>query len=185
MAEPDNKRTFSEDEHLAIVADRVTTETAELRETKAALETEKSDLETKLDVEIAAKEAEKARADKAEKDLADYKAEVEQREAAAERKDERIGAVKEAAPHLQDEFFTDEKRVARIVAMDDESFQDYVADLKAVVPAGTPAGDSKDVPRQTAMKGDPAGNGGAPSAAQQVLFRGRLRAVDDSNAKGA
>jgi chromosome segregation ATPase len=182
MAEPDNKRTFSEDEHLAIVADRVTTETAELRESKAALETEKSDLETKLDVEITAKEAEKARADKAEKDLADYKAEVEQREAAAERKDERISAVKEAAPHLKDEFFDEEKRVARIVAMEDEAFEEYVADLKAVAPA--PGANKDDIPRETAMKGDPAGKGGTPSAAQQVLFRGRLRAVDD-NSKGA
>lgn len=181
MAEPADKK-YSEDEHLAIVADRVTRETSTLSSEKAALETAKSELESKLDVEIASKEAEKVRADGAEKALADYKAEVEGEREAAARKDTRVAAVKEAAPHLDEEFFKDEDRVTRIVAMEDEAFEAYVADMKAVIPAGTPAAkETKEVPRESAMQADKKDDTKV-SAGAAVLFHGRFA---PDTAKGA
>lgn len=181
MADQPADKKYSEDEHLAIVADRVTRETSALASEKAELTTQKSELETKLDVEIAAKEAEKLRADNAEQALADYKAEVEGQREAAARKDVRIAAVKEAAPHLDDAFFTDEKRVTRILAMEEDSFTEYVADLKAVVPTGTTK-QHQDIPRETAMEGASGGDETTVSPAAAVLFHGRF-APDTS--KGA
>lgn len=144
-------RTFSEQEHLAILADRVATETASLTENVATLTTAKSELETKLDVAI----SEKAAADKA---AADAKAEfeafktgLEAEKAAAEKKDARLEEIKTKASHLPAEFVTDEARVARIVAMDDDQFAGYVADLAAAntAPATTPVVGGK----ETAMNG--------------------------------
>jgi chromosome segregation ATPase len=143
-------RTFSEQEHLAILADRVATETASLSESLTTLTAAKTELETKLDVAVAEKAAaEKAAAD-AVQALEDFKASLEAEKAAEATKEERLTKVKAAAAHLPEEFFTDETRVARIVAMSDETFEGYVADLAATnaAPAST-----EGAPKETAMTG--------------------------------
>lgn len=171
-------RTFSEQEHLAILADRVATETASLSASVTTLTTAKSELETKLDVAI----AEKAAADKAAADAVkafeDYKAAETEKATAAAKQTERIAKLTTAAAHLPAEFVTDEARVARIVAMTDEAFDGYVADLAATnaAPATAPVVGGK----ETAMNGkqiDAPKNDGAKSltaAATSFLMPGLI-----------
>ena len=147
-------RVFSEDEAYAIVADRVARESAELTNKIATLESEKAELANKLDVEIAAREAAEQAAKDAETKHEEYLAQVETEKAQAAKKDERLAQVKEAASHLTDEFLQDESRVARIVAMDDEAFEGYVADLRETAEKAPKPDDSKP-PRETAMEGNP------------------------------
>lgn len=169
MAE--GQKTYTAEEHLAVLESRVSRETAEITAERDALQQEKTDLESKLDVEISAKEAAEQRATEAEKALEDFKAEVESEREAAARKDERIAKVREAASHLDDEFFDDTKRVARIVAMSDEQFDGYVADLSAT---GRTPGKTTDAPRETAMRGDAGGDkstGNARATGRSFLMR--------------
>jgi hypothetical protein len=149
-------KQYSESEHLAILEDRVNRETAEVTAERDQLKSEKAELESKLDVETAAKVAADKRAEDAEKALEDFKAEVAAKEEAAAKKGERLEKAREAAKHLDDDFFTDEARVTRIVAMSDEVFEGYVADLAATAKVAGNAGNGT-VPRETAMQGSPAG----------------------------
>jgi|GEM_PF-6286838 len=144
------ERTFKEDELTAILADRVARETAskdeEISALKAkveSLETEKSELQTKLDVEV-------ARAEKAEKDFEDHKAEEARKVEVAARKDERVKKVREVASHLKPEFFSDE-RAERWAAMETAAFDGYIADLKDA--SGSKTGASRETAEQTAMGG--------------------------------
>lgn len=165
------ERTFSEQEMTAIIADRLKAETASLTAETDQLKAQVTDLGTKLDVETSAREAAEQRATTTEEAFTAYKAEVEGREAASKRKDERVAAVREAAKHLPEKFFEDEARVERISAMDDDSFSAYLADMAAAAPV--PAGDGTP-PRETAIKGDPitAPEGETASAARGFLMRG-------------
>jgi chromosome segregation ATPase len=147
MSEP---RTFTEDEHLAVLADRVAKETASLSESVTTLSAEKADLAAKLDVAEAARVSLDAEKAAAIKEFADFKASLEAEVAALAKKDERLVAAKAAATHLPEEFFTDEARVARIVAMSDESFEAYAADLAATNSAPVV---KEGAPRETAMNG--------------------------------
>lgn len=166
------ERTFSEQEMTAIIADRVQSETASLTAETDQLKAQVTDLGTKLDVETSAREAAEQRATAAEEGLAAFKAEVEGREAASKRKEERVAAVREAAKHLPETFFEDEARVERIAAYDEDSFTAYLADLAAAAPKSTGDGTP---PRQSAVQGDPItapeGEGKAP-AARAFLTRG-------------
>lgn len=158
-------RVFSEDEAYAIAADRVTKETATLTEKVSTLESEKAELATKLDVEIAAREAAEQKATAAETKHEEFLAQIETEKARDARKDERLKKVREAASHLTDEFFEDSDRVARIVAMEDDAFDGYIADLRDAA-AHAPQGDGKP-PRETAMDGQkvtPKGPESAPAA---------------------
>ena len=173
MADP---KTYTEDEHLAVLESRVARETADLTAERDQLTSEKAELESKLDVETAAKVAAEKRAEDAEKALEDFKAEVADREAAAERKDQRLEKAREAAKHLDDDFFNDEKRVERIVAMSDEVFEGYVNDLAATAKvAGNPGIGS--VPLETAMQGAPAGGEEKVGAAGQSFLLRRFVAT--------
>lgn len=151
-----DEKQYSESEHLAILEDRVNRETAEVTAERDQLQSEKAELESKLDVEIAAKTAAEKRAEEAEKSLEDFKAEVAAREEAAAKKTERLEKAREAAKHLDDKFFEDEKRIERIVAMSDEVFEGYVSDLAETAKVAGNAGNGS-VPRETAMQGSPAG----------------------------
>src|SRR4051812_24991742 len=163
-----DEKTFSESEHIAILADRVSKETADLTAERDQLQTAKTELENKLDVAESAKTAAEQKAETAEKALTDYKAEVEEQREAAARKDDRIKQIKESAEHLDDAFFTDEARVDRIVAMKDEDFQGYLADIKAT--AATPAATTTSAaPRETAMAGT-GSTGATTSAARNFLL---------------
>jgi len=148
----DEKESYSREEHVAILAARVTAETETITADRDRLKAENDDLRGKLDVADAAKlAAEQAKAT-VETDFETFKTETAEREAAAGRKDARIAAVQEKAKHLTDDWFTDE-RVERIIAMKDEDFDVYVSDLASVVPAGEDGAKLREVPRETAMKG--------------------------------
>jgi chromosome segregation ATPase len=161
-------RVFSEEEAYAIAADRVTRETSELEKRITTLESEKAELANKLDVEIAAREAAEQKVTAAEAKHEEFLAQAEAEKAALARKDERLTKVREAASHLTDEFFKDESRVERIIAMDEEAFDGYVADLRdaaatAPVSDGTP-------PRETSMEGDQVIPKGSESATNARSF---------------
>lgn len=166
-----DEKQFSESEHIAILADRVQKETADLTAERDQLQARITELETKLDVETAAKQAAEQRATEVETSFESFKTEVAEKEQAAARKDERVAKVKEVASHLDDKFFEDEARVARIVAMDEDTFTGYLSDLGATakVPGNTGSGG---VPRETAMAGQSAG-GSEPvaKAGQSFLMR--------------
>jgi chromosome segregation ATPase len=175
----DGDKTFTEQEHIAILADRVATETAAITAERDQLKAEKSDLQSQLDVAESAKVAAEQAKEKAEQELADFKTGLDELAQAEARKGERLTKVKEVAAHLGDEFLSEENeagkdRVARIVAMDESAFDGYVADLKATAPATTSTG--APAPRETAMAGaasTAAVPGGAPS---QSAARGFLLA---------
>lgn len=170
----DDDRTFSESELTAIVADRVARETADVAADRDQLKAENEELSTKLDVETSAKEAAEQRATDAERALEDYKTEVEAAREAAARKDERIAKVREAAAHLGDDFFADEKRVERIVAMSDEHFEGYLDDMRQT--ANNTKHIPGDVPRESAMEGkEPDRKSG--TAASRFLLGTRLPAA--------
>lgn len=164
-----DEKQFSESEHLAILEDRVNRETADVTAERDQLKSEKAELESKLDVETAAKTAAEQRAEKAEADLEAFKTEIVEKEKAAAKKDERLQKVREAAKHLEDSFFEDTTRIERIVAMSDETFEGYVSDLGATAKvAGNSA--TQTIPRETAMKGAPAGGGEKVAAAGQSFL---------------
>lgn len=164
----DSEKTYSEKEHIAILSDRVTTETASLTAERDQLATDKGELENKLDVSESAKTAAEQRAEKAEKDLEDFKAEVDEDREKASRKDDRLKKVRESAKHLGDDFFDDENRVNRIVAMKDDEFEGYLGDI-AATSTGAPAR-SVDAPRETAMQGEDGKDKGTKSAARNHLL---------------
>lgn len=144
----DNKRLLTEDEHAAIVADRVSRETASLTEANEALVEEVATLSTAADakdIEIASLTKAK---DEAVTELADFKASVEAEKAAATRADQRTAAVKAALPHLKDDFFTVE-RASRWSAMESEAFEGYLAEMAALAGQGA----STTPPTETAMAG--------------------------------
>jgi DNA repair exonuclease SbcCD ATPase subunit len=170
-ATPVKDRVFSEDEAYAIAADRVKSETASLTEKITTLESEKAELANKLDIEIAAREAAEQKATAAEAKHEEFLAQAEAEKAALARKDERLTKVKEAASHLTDEFFKDESRVERIISMDEDAFDGYVADLRDAASAA-PA-ESGTPPRETSMEGDKVTPKGSESAesARSFLMR--------------
>lgn len=168
----DDDRTFSESELTAIVADRVTRETAEVAEDRDQLKAENDELKNKLDVETSAKEAAAQRADEAEKALTDFKAEIDNEREQSARRDERIKKVREVAGHLSDEFFEDQARLDRLVAMSDEDFAGYLDDMRQTA-ANTSKTTTSEVPRQTAMNGsEPKERAG--SAVSRFLLGTRL-----------
>lgn len=163
-----DEKTFSENEHLAILADRVTKETATLTAERDQLVTEKTELENQLDVEKTAKAAAEQRASDAEQALNDYKAEIEQERETAKRRGERVAKAREVAGHLADDFFEDDKRVERILAMSDEGFEGYLADLGAASKSAPKS--TTTIPRETAMAG--AGASTASNAGRDFFLRG-------------
>lgn len=168
-------RTFTEAELAAIVADRVQRETAALTterdEAKAAL----TDAEKKLDAALVAQKAAEDAKAAAEAKVEEITLATEKAAEVAARKDSRLAKVREAASHCDESFFTDEKRVERIVAMDDSEFDGYCDDLR-VAAANAPKAKSTtgELPRQTAMAGEKANptatNGQAPASS---AFLGR------------
>ena len=164
-----DEKTYTEAEHIAILSDRLTKETAELTATVDQLTGSKTELENKLDVAESAKAAAEAKAAEAEKALEDFKAEIQEREEAAARKDTRLTKLRESAEHLGEDFFKDEKRVERITAMKDEDFDGYLADLSATA---TGAPKATTVPRESAMQNrETAGTTTTTTAAKDFLLR--------------
>jgi chromosome segregation ATPase len=132
----DADRTYTEAEHLALMADAVKRETASVTEVKESAETKVSELSARVDVleaEKASLETAKAETQKA---FDDYKAEVERaREVEAAKKD-RLEKVKAANAGLPDSYFTDE-RIQRWAEMAEAAFAAFIEDITPL--AGTPA----------------------------------------------
>ncbi|GAB3863375.1 hypothetical protein GCM10028801_30850 [Nocardioides maradonensis] len=164
----ENEKTFTENDMALLLADRVAKETADLTAERDSLKAERDDLATKLDVEIAAKVAAEQKVTEIQGEFDSFKSGLEELREAAERKDERLAKVKEAAAHMGEEFLKDEARVARIVAFSEEQFDGYVADLAATAPA---AGASGGVPRESAMSGSQPAQ---PTSSARSLLLGRF-----------
>lgn len=167
MTEP---RTLTEAEANAIIADRVTRETAELNTRVSTLETEKAALQSELDVAQANLATETTARETAERELADFKASVETEREQARLQDERTAAVKAAVPTLKDDYFTPE-RAARWAKMSEEDFNGLVEDMKPAAPIRETAGlegSSGTTGRETAGAEDD-----KPSVGAQVLSFGR------------
>lgn len=140
-AADDGPRVFTEDEHLALLADRVARETSVLREQVAALTTAADTLVVERDAAAAARDAATA-------ELAAYRAQVEHERVVAERTGTRSAAVAEV---VVDPAFVTPERAARWAAMDDEQFAAVLDDLRAATTAGAPAASgAPGAPRQTA-----------------------------------
>jgi len=153
------------------IADR---ELADVTSRLEELTTANIDLQTKLDVADAARQTAEQAKETGDKEFADFKTKTEEDAAAAERQVTRVKAMREAAGHLDDEFFTNEDRLARVKAYTDEQFEGYISDLKATAKPATGDGNQT---RQTAMDGSSAapsenGSGKAPAAS---AFLGGLR----------
>lgn len=162
-------RTLTEHEAYAIAADRVQRETADLNAKVETLTTEKAELSSKLDVAEATLAIEKTAREKAEKDLEDFKGQVETERQVASRRDSRTAKVREVAAHLPADFFTDE-RITRWALMDDAAFDATVAEMAALANVSVPAGTSTGTaPRQTAMNGAPVVKAPGAATAQRLF----------------
>lgn len=122
----DTPRTFTEAEHEAILTEAVRREVASATE---ATETEKAELQNRIDV----LEAEKAEAltakENAETALEEFKQSITEKEEAEARKESRVAAVKEiAATELPDTYFSDE-RTTRWAEMSEEAFEALLDDM--------------------------------------------------------
>lgn len=172
----DNTKTYTEDEHLAILADRVSVETAALNAKVDETTSTVTELQTKLDVAEAARVAAEQERDAVRTEFDDYKAEQDNLREVAARKDERLAKVKEVAVHLGDDFFADESRVERIVAMDQGIFEGYLDDLKATAPAKST---STTAPREAASlvgAGSTAATATSKTSAAREMMLGRFGA---------
>lgn len=118
-------RTFTQQEHEAILTSAVEREVAEATKEK---QDEISDLQSKIDVLEAEKAAAVKEAEDAKQEFEDFKTEMENEQAARERADQRVQTIKEVAGDLGEEFFTDE-RIKRWSEMAEEQFTDLVDGL--------------------------------------------------------
>lgn len=119
-------RTFTEEEHEAILTEAVRRETA-------AAEAKVADDLTAKDNKIDLLEAEKAEAETkattAETELAEYQATVETEREVASRTDDRVAAVRAISPAtLPDAYFSGE-RTQRWAEMSDDSFGAFLDDM--------------------------------------------------------
>jgi hypothetical protein len=128
-------RTYTEAEHLALMADAVKRETADLTEVKGGLESTNSELSAKVDVLEAEKASLQSDKDKVQADFDAFKAEVERAREVETAKNERLAKVKAANEQLPDSYFTDE-RIQRWAEMTEEAFASLIDDLTAAAGAG-------------------------------------------------
>lgn len=175
-------------EIVAVVNDRVTSQTAELRTRAETAEKARDEAQTRIDVLEAEKSAAEQAKAVAEKALADSQAEIANERASAGRRDTRKTALREVAAHLTDDWFAAEvphgeeklPRLEKIARMSDAEFDTYKGELASafegvtVAPAagGSSTTSTATPPRETAMAGSGAGNGGGgaePSATSKFL----------------
>lgn len=106
------ERTYTEAEHLALMADAVKRETANLTESKEGVEAKVSTLTAQVDVLEGEKAALETKVADAEKALAEFKAEVERAQEVESAKKERVEAVKAANAQLPETYFTEDRVLA-------------------------------------------------------------------------
>ena len=137
MPEPTG-RTFTEDELLTLLTDRVQRETADLKTQLSTLTAERDEAVKRVDVLEAEKAALTSERDKVTAEYETFKNDITEKAAVAERKDARIERVKSANDQLPDSFFTPE-RAQRWAEMAEEQFEALVADLTAAKSTETAA----------------------------------------------
>lgn len=181
-----DERTFSQTEHIALLTDAVTRETAALTTAKedlenqvSALQDEKASANSDLQAQIDVLEAEKANAEKAAADtkveFETFKSELAEMAAVAGRRTERVSRIKAANSALSEDYFTD-ARADRWAQMAEETFEALVADITeaasatTVTPATQPA-DAVQQARETAAftGGSAPTSGGGSSLFGQFL----------------
>ena len=128
-------RTYTEAEHLALMADAVKRETASLSEAKETAETQISTLSARVDVLEAEKAAAETKVSQVQADFDAFKAEVERAREVETAKQDRLSRVKAANEQLPDSYFTDE-RIQRWAEMTEEAFASLIDDLTAAAVAG-------------------------------------------------
>lgn len=176
-------------EIVAVVNDRVTRETAELRTRAEQAESQVTEAQTRIDVLEAEKVAAEQAKVAAEQARDALQVEVENERASASRKDSRTAALREVAAHLTDAWFAQEvaatgdakiARIDKIARMSDTEFDSYKAEIASAFEGVTVAASGEQTsganpPRETAMAGSSAsGNGqtggaAAPKASTKFL----------------
>ena len=141
----DKEALYTQEQHLDIVQSIVARETsaltvaneefvtqvAELTSAKTTLETEKSDLQNKLDVAEAEKSAAIAATAEVQAAFDKFQNELAEQAEIATRKTDRVAAVKAANEGLGDDYFT-EDRAQRWAEMSQEAFDTLVDGLTGV-----------------------------------------------------
>lgn len=165
-----DEKTYTEDEHIGILSERVRRETADLTAERDQLAGTVTELQNKLDVAESAKVAAEAKVVEVTGEFDSFKTGLDELREVASREEARVAKLREVAAHLPDEWYKVEGRLERICAMDDASFETYAADLgstNTVAPTGSA------IPRETAMQQQVVTPPGAPkeSAARGFLLR--------------
>ena len=166
------ERTFTEGEAYALVADAVERETAAANTRIAELEAQVTTLGNEKDATEVRATAAEEKAEQSDQALTDYKAEVDNERQQAAALTERVAKLAEVAPKLVENIDEEAgaERRARILAMDDASFDEYLGDLRQLAGA-TAGGDTstattdpttgKPVPRESAAFQGGTGGGDA------------------------
>lgn len=166
----DDKRTFTEGEAYALVADAVSRETAAAVAEVEALKAANAALVTERDaMEVRATAAETAKVE-AETALTDYKQQVETEKANEVKRVERLAELAKVAPKLE----VTQERSDRIVAMEDPAFADYLDTLRQVageVKPGEQQGNP--LPRESAAFSGGGGDASKTTASVKGLFAAR------------
>jgi hypothetical protein len=129
VAQVAGDRTYTEAEHVALMADAVTRETASLTEATSAFETTVSEQASKIDTLEAEKAALETKVNEVQGAFDEYKSEIERAAEVESAKASRVEVVKAAVDSLPDTYFTDE-RVLRWASMTEEAFLQVVEDIK-------------------------------------------------------
>lgn len=179
-----DERSYTAVEHAAILETEVARATTDLRVARDGLETEKSGLQksvTELEAEkadlltrIDKLDAEKVTSESAkvaaEKELADYKAEIDRKAEVAALRTERSEKAKAELVGIGAEYFTDE-RTARWAEMSAEGFDSVLADLKETAGAMKPKGEEEKTETEKAARETAAFKGGTtPTSTGQSTF---------------
>ncbi len=162
----DTGATFTEKQHLALLANAVATETSSLTAEKATLEStvetltsEKAEMSADLEkanarVDVLEAELASAKADveTARREFEDFKASIDRAREVAELRNTRVAAVKAANANLPEEFFSEE-RINRWAEMAAESFDDLVASVAAIPSAAKPTDEREQAKETAALSG--------------------------------
>lgn len=197
MAADGEQLKFTEAQHLAILSDAVQRETSALIEVRDGLEAQnrqlaeeaesltrdRDGLAARVEVLEAEKAAEVAGRQKAEHDFAEFEAKLERAREVAARKEERVGQLRAAAPHVPDTYFADAARQDRWAELADEAFATLVEGLteaaRDVSERGSSAPTASELRETAAFTGgtSPGKDEGRSTVRQLMAVTGRLPAA--------
>ncbi len=170
---------YSEAQHFSLVKSAIEQETAALttekselqskvetlESEKAAMATELSEAKSKIDVLESDKATAEAEAETAKKSFEDFKADLMKKDQVSKKKSERSDRVKAANENLGDGYFTDE-RVTRWAEMSDEDFESLVTEMTEFA-AAKPAEDKADTKTTEKARETAAFKGGETPSAKE------------------